>query len=162
MLRWKLWKIRNSLPDDMKKVGFYLLFQLCSATDYYLLQQYTRKIGRTIVLQTNFNHAEESLLWLDKLTQTIRDLEYIDHDITFIFLNTNDKTLDAFLVNSRGGTVDIVEYSEAIADRLSLLHTTITTVKDPKYSAYYNSRLPRLLNPILTIQESLLEAAKQT
>lgn len=162
MLRWRLWKVYNSLPENTNKVGFYLLYRLCSVTDYYLLQQYNRTIGKTIVLHTNFKHAEESLTWLDTLIRIITNLEYIENNITYVFLNGEDRTLDSFLVNRYNATVNIMSYSEALEERIEALRKAYSAVTEPKYVKYYARNLTRLLSPILVIQESLLNAAKQT
>lgn len=135
-----------------------LTVQLATIVDDTLYDYINHRHQENVYLSLRFRFATQATAWLFYVADKVKKGEYIDDNDLFPGYGIWSPTLDAFLVNAKGGSVPISHYQKTFREGLYRLFDNIAACDDT-HNAYYTRRLGHVIRDLFAIQEGMLTAS---
>ncbi len=159
LLRYRLWRLQRAYTGEAWVATPALLLAINQLMVPLLLTTYTTAQGKQINLVCGFRHAGHTLTWIYHITELMQQKRYLTNQDNAPSLNRASVSLDEFLVNDHGGSIQPLDFHIHYADALKGLYSALDAVDDVRYQEYYNRRLGGLYADLFAIQEALLTVA---
>lgn len=144
--------------NDSTKID--MLNKFAMVLDYSLLKNYKPGVGDGVEIRTGFLTSEGLLAWLAEVIEIVAAREYIEEGlVTVPLVDHRTMSLDDFLVNNEGGSVDPYSFAIRLRDKLEQLQVAIEYIEEERYKTMYERKLGEFFMDIFGVQQALLTAS---
>lgn len=135
-----------------------VIMLLTNTIPYFLLEQYSRKLGDEITINTGLRTAEGVLIWIRKARDIVSKDEYVNDSLKRCIIERSEITMTNFMVNVVDGVVRPEEFYSAINLELTSLYDLIEQQPED-FKQYYHRAFSGAYTDIFSILEGLHIAA---